>query len=61
MGAMNDTANLGLATTEQLFRELIVRLTIVSASQTKAVERGLALAEMLGGLTAPEREYRTAE
>lgn len=49
---------LGLATTEELFRELITRLTYVSSSN---IEKALVLAEMLGSLNANDREYRTAE
>lgn len=58
-------ANLGLASTEKLFRELICRLAIVpvqtSITHLKATERGLILAEMLGGLDSMEREYRTVD
>jgi len=53
---------LGLASTEELFRELICRLTVVpeaSVTTVTAVKRGLILAEMLGSLSTGEREYRT--
>lgn len=64
---MTDTdtpaANMGYATTEELFRELICRLAIVpvghDVTRLKATQRGLILAELLGGLDAEEREYRT--
>lgn len=51
---------LGLATTEELFRELMARFT-TSQRVPGAVENALVLAEMLGGLGALDREYRTAE
>jgi hypothetical protein len=60
-----DEPLLGLATIEQLMRELIVRFTVHyphdSISQMKSIERALALSEMLGGLDAPIREYRTVD
>lgn len=57
--------HLGLATTEMLFRELICRFAIIGEGrhmgiQTK-IDNALMLAEMLGTLTAPEREYRTVD
>lgn len=61
---MSDGPQLGLATTEELFREVIARLTIndYSAVQHQLdVDRALVLAEMLGGLCAVEREYRTVD
>lgn len=60
-------AQLGLASTEELMRELICRFrmdTYVPGSQEThhmCVERALVLAEMLGGMSAPEREYRTVD
>ena len=59
-------ARLGLATTEELFRELICRfkmdLYVQGSTETHhaSVERAIVLAEMLGGIDAPTREYRTA-
>jgi len=56
--------SLGLATTEELFRELICRLklnTLGTHTNLLDIERALTLAEMLGGLSAPEREYRTVD
>ena len=52
---------LGLATTEQMFRELISRfkMEMFELDALAAVERALVLAEMLGNMTAEEREYRT--
>ncbi len=58
-------ANLGMATTEDLFRELITRLAIVPVGTPTilgniiSTKRGLILAEMLGSLDTMEREYRT--
>lgn len=60
---MSTTQNeplLGLATTEELFREIIARFT-TSLYSAGSMQRSLILAEMLGGLSATDREYRTAE
>jgi len=60
-------AQLGLATNEELMRELICRFrmnTYVQGStetHQMSVDRALALAEMLGGMSAPDREYRTVD
>lgn len=61
-------ASLGLASTEDLFRELICRLAIVPRQEgltpvthLVGTERGLILAEMLGSLNTLEREYRTVD
>ena len=59
-----ETANLGLATTEELFRELIARAKtnlFGNVGDARAVDRAVALAEMLGGLSASDREYRTVD
>jgi hypothetical protein len=53
-------ANLGLATTEELFREIIARFAMLNR-YPGPVERALVLAEMLGGLSATDREYRTVD
>jgi hypothetical protein len=69
---VSDGPLLGLATTEELFREIIARFTTTGLSDTSVifhatgtthlnVNRALLLAEMLGGLNALDREYRTAE
>ena len=59
---------LGLASNEELLRELIVRFKMTQhqaqnsgsrPSVAAAIDRALVLAEMLGGMGAPEREYRT--
>ena len=52
-----DTANLGLATTEEIFRELIARFQ----NSAWTVPDALKLAEMLGGLQAQDRDYRTVD
>jgi hypothetical protein len=68
---MKESPLLGLATTEELLREVIARFT-TTMTQTEVVfhatgqtygnvARALILAEMLGGLNALDREYRTAE
>lgn len=66
--ALNDFAdifegpNLGLATTEQLFREIIARFTIPHfRDETSAlkVNCALVLSEMLGSLSVFDKEYRT--
>jgi hypothetical protein len=57
---------LGVASTEDLLRELICRfkmdLFVPGSTETHSasVERAIVLAEMLGGMDAPTREYRTA-
>lgn len=54
---------LGLATNEMLFRELISRLgswEAASAYYTN-IDRVVKLAEMLGSMSASEREYRTVD
>ncbi len=62
---MTDSANLGLASTEEMFRELISRFTVhhphSSETQHASTNRALVLAEMLGGLDAITREYRTVD
>jgi hypothetical protein len=59
---LTDSPILGLATTDEMLRELIARFT-VNARGTHTllidVRRIATLAELLGGLSAPEREYRT--
>lgn len=56
---------LGLATTEEMLRELICRFRHVATNghgdvyAGQSVDRAVQLAEMLGGLDAPTREYRT--
>jgi hypothetical protein len=68
---MREEPLLGLATTEELLREVIARFT-TTMTQTEVVfhatgttygnvARALILAEMLGGLNALDREYRPAE
>jgi hypothetical protein len=60
-------AHLGLASNEELLRELITRFRMeqytdsISVSAYAAVDRALALSEMLGSMGAPEREYRTVD
>lgn len=62
-----DKPLLGLATTEELMREVICRFEmsqyVPNSRETHAlaVRRALVLAEMLGGMDAPEREYRTVD
>jgi hypothetical protein len=55
---------LGLADTETLMRELISRFKLnMYGEHTKMLdfERALVLAEMLGGMSATEREYRPVD
>lgn len=60
-------AQLGLATNEELMHELIARFKMNTYLQGSAethqasFERALVLAEMLGGMDAPTREYRTVD
>jgi hypothetical protein len=56
--------HLGLATTEEMFREIIARFSNLpsgSAEEWAGHRNALVLAEMLGGLGAVEREYRTVD
>lgn len=56
----DDGARLGLATTEQMVRELISRFKHVSEANINInIDRALTLAEMLGGMGSAEREYKT--
>ena len=55
-----DEPLLGLATTEELFREIITRFAMLGR-YPGPVERALVLAEMLGSLSAEDREYRTVD
>lgn len=56
-------ANLGMATTEELFRELIARFTISGSSNNVEarlyIECAVVLAEMLGTLSVFDKEYKT--
>jgi len=57
--------HLGWATSEDMMRELICRFKMTQYTDGiesfVAVERALVLAEMLGSMSAPEREYRTVD
>jgi hypothetical protein len=58
----NNEAQLGLATTEEMMRELICRFKHVSEANINLnIERALVLAEMLGSMGATEREYRPVD
>jgi hypothetical protein len=59
-GRIVEEPMLGLATTEELFREIITRFALLGR-YPGPVERALVLAEMLGGLSAADREYRTVD
>lgn len=50
---------LGLATSEELIRELIARFS--HNSDPGDIDRALALAEMVGRMSARSREYRTVD
>jgi hypothetical protein len=57
-------AHLGLATTEELFREIIARFSnwpSGSVEEWAGHRNALVLAEMLGTLGAVVREYRTVD
>jgi hypothetical protein len=66
-GPLSDSPRLGLATNEEMLRELICRFKMTTyvprSTETHhlAIERALVLAEMLGGMGATEREYRTVD
>jgi hypothetical protein len=60
----DDGPRLGLATTEELYRELICRHRMEggphdSPGRAMGMNRALVLAEQLGGLSSTDREYRT--
>jgi hypothetical protein len=57
---MDKRSQLGLATTEELLRELIARFTIPTPTLI-GVERALQLAEILGSLPPNKRNYRTVD
>jgi hypothetical protein len=65
MTARRNDPLLGLATTEVLFRELISRFSVTfpldAAGTTAVTSRAIALAEILGGLSSIEREYRPVD
>lgn len=60
---MDKEANLGLATTEELFRELIARFTFDGTrgdiTATLKINCAITLAEMLGALSVFDKEYKT--
>jgi hypothetical protein len=58
-----EKANLGLASTEEMMRELICRfrVNVVCSAHPVDVDRALVLAEMLGGMDVDVREYRTVD
>lgn len=58
--SLGDSPLLGLASTEELFRELLARFRMDMHTYV-SVERALTLAEMLGGMSANEREYKTVD
>jgi hypothetical protein len=62
---MDGEAKLGLATTEELFRELIARFTVhypnTHIESLLMINRALELSEMLGGLKSVDKEYRTVD
>ena len=57
--------NLGCATTEELFEELIARFTVYyphnAINSILMTGRAIDLAKMLGGLDAVQKEYRTID
>jgi hypothetical protein len=60
----DDMPLLGLATTEQLMRELITRFVVNCFGNVEtltSIDRALKLAEMLGGMNSFDRDYRTVE
>jgi hypothetical protein len=68
--AIPESARLGLASTEELFRELICRFKMtqyephamnMTVTVSQMIDRALVLSEMLGGLSGVEREYCTVD
>jgi hypothetical protein len=51
---------LGLATTEELFREIISRFT-VGADSLYMIKVAVQVSEILGGLSPKQRAYRTVD
>jgi len=59
-----EQANMGLASTEELFRELIARFSFqytTEIGEFKNIERVAKLSEMLGELSYMQKEYRTID
>lgn len=59
-----EKANLGLATTETLLRELMTRFKINAVANQDVslnINRALTLALLLGSLSELDKEYRTVD
>jgi hypothetical protein len=62
MSETEEKANLGLATTETLLRELMTRFKINAVANQDVslnINRALTLALLLGSLSELDKEYRT--
>jgi hypothetical protein len=64
MSETEEKANLGLATTETLLRELMTRFKINAVANQDVslnINRALTLALLLGSLSELDKEYRTVD
>jgi hypothetical protein len=64
MNEDEEKANLGLATTETLLRELMTRFKINAVANQDVslnINRALTLALLLGSLSELDKEYRTVD
>jgi hypothetical protein len=64
MSEDEEKANLGLATTETLLRELMTRFKINAVANQDVslnINRALTLALLLGSLSELDKEYRTVD
>jgi hypothetical protein len=64
MNEEEEKANLGLATTETLLRELMTRFKINAVANQDVslnINRALTLALLLGSLSELDKEYRTVD
>jgi hypothetical protein len=67
MNEEEEKANLGLATTEKLIRELITRFKMDALNlnnnidQIKYMDRAITMGILLGSMSPEDREYRTVD
>jgi hypothetical protein len=64
MNEEEEKANLGLATTETLLRELMTRFkfnAVANQDVSLNINRALTLALLLGSLSELDKEYRTVD
>lgn len=65
MSENEERANLGLASSEQLIRELITRFKMDALNnninQIKYMDRAITMGILLGSMSPEDREYRTVD